>query len=105
MLAISTDMYIDKDVSRVDIIVQPERGPMQSTQFNLFPALDGKFLPGTFAIIEGSRPGEFVRVRIIARRDDFVRVVREAAVRVPRHRTALLSMPIQWLCDGHVREE
>jgi hypothetical protein len=105
MLAISTDMYIDKDVSRVDIIIQPERGPTQTTQFNLFPALDGKFLPGTFAIVEGSTPGEFVRVRIIARQENTVRVVREAALRVPRQRTALLSMPIQWLCNDHVRQE
>jgi hypothetical protein len=105
MLAISTDLYIDKDLSRVDVIVQPENGPLQSQQFNLAPALDGKYLPGTFAIVEGSTPGEFVRVRIIARKEDSARVVREAALRVPRRRQALLSMPIQWLCDGHVRQE
>ena len=105
MLAISTDLYIDKDVSRVDIIVQPEHGPTQQTQFNLAPGLDGQYLPGTFAIIEGSTPGEFLRVRIVARQGSFARVVREAALRVPRQRTALLSMPIQWLCDGHVRQE
>ncbi len=105
MLAISTDMYVDKDVSRVDIVVQPERGPLQSTQVNLFPELEGQFLPGTFSIIEGSEPGEFVRVRIIARQDSRVRVVRESALRVPRQRTALLSMPIQWLCDGQVRAD
>jgi hypothetical protein len=105
MLAISTDLFIDKDVSRVDVIIQPEHGPTQSAPFNLFPALDGQFLPGTFAIIEGSSPGEFVRVRIIARKENAVRVVREAALNVPRSRTALLSMPIQWLCNGHVQEE
>jgi hypothetical protein len=105
MLAISTDLYIDKDVSRVDIVVQPEHGPTQQTQFNLAPGLDGQYLPGTFAIIEGSTPGEFLRVRIVARQGSFARVVREAALRVPRQRTALLSMPIQWLCDGHVRQE
>jgi hypothetical protein len=105
MLAIATDMYVDKDMSRVDIVVQPERGPTQTTQVNLFPELEGQFLPGTFSIIEGSEPGEFVRIRVIARQDDRVRVVREAALKVPRRRTALLSMPIQWLCDGHVRQE
>lgn len=105
MLAISTDMYVDKDVSRVDIVVQPARGPLQSTQINLFPELEGQFLPGTFSIIEGSEPGELVRVRVIARQDSRVRVVREAALKVPRQRTALLSMPIQWLCDGQVRQE
>ncbi len=105
MLAISTDMYIDKDVSRVDIIVQPERGPTQSAQINLFPGLEGQFLPGTFSISEGSNPGEFVRIRVIARQNERVRVVREAALKIPRRRTALLSMPIQWLCDGQVRPE
>jgi hypothetical protein len=105
MLAISTDMYVDKDVSRVDILVQPEHGPAQSTQVNLFPALEGQYLPGTFAIIEGSEPGEFVRVRLIARQGDRTRVVRESALKVPRERTALLTMPIQWLCDGQVKQD
>ena len=105
MLAVSTDMYIDKDVSRVDIVVQPEHGPTQSAQISLFPGLEGQFLPGTFSIIEGSKPGEFVRIRVIARQAERARVVREAALKVPRHRTALLSMPIQWLCDGQVRQE
>jgi hypothetical protein len=105
MLAISTDLYVDKDVSRVDILVQPEHGPAQSTQVNLFPALEGQYLPGTFAIIEGNEPGEFVRVRLIARQGERTRVVREAALKVPRERTALLTMPIQWLCDGRVRQD
>jgi hypothetical protein len=105
MLAIATDMYVDKDLSRVDILVQPEVGQAQTTQVNLFPALEGRYLPGTFSIIEGSDPGEFVRVRLIARQADRVRVVREAALKIPRERTALLSMPLQWLCDGHVRQD
>jgi hypothetical protein len=105
MLAISTDLYIDKDVNRVDILVQPETGPAQSSEFNLAPSFGGQYLPGTFSIIEGSTPGEFVRVRVIARQDNTPRVVREAAVRIPRRRTAVLSVPIQWLCDGHVRQE
>lgn len=106
MLAISTDMYVDKDLDRVDIIVQPETGPAQSIPVNLFPATAGLYLPGTFSIVEGSQPGEFVRVRIVARKGSAqARVVREAALRIPRERTALLPMPIQWLCDGHVRGE
>jgi hypothetical protein len=105
MLAISTDMYVDKDVDRVDIVVQPENGPTQATPINLFPAQGGLFLPGTFAIVEGKTDGEFVRVRIIARQQSTVRVVREVAVRLPKSRTAVLPMPIQWLCDGQVSPE
>ncbi len=105
MLAVSTDMYINKDLGRVDIVVQPEHGPTQSTEVNLFPELGGKFLPGTFAVVEGDTPGEFVRIRVIARKGTSVRVVREAATRIPRERSALLSMPIQWLCDGQVKED
>ncbi|MEY4545004.1 MAG: hypothetical protein RL685_1199 [Pseudomonadota bacterium] len=106
MLAISTDMYVDKDLDRVDIIVQPEVGLAQTIPVNLFPAVQGLYLPGTFSILEGSQPGEFVRVRIVARKgNEPARVVREAALKIPRERTALLGMPIQWLCDGHVRQD
>jgi hypothetical protein len=105
VLAVSTDMSVDKDVNRVDIVVQPQNGATQAIQVNLFPELDGKFLPGTFTIAEGSTPGEFVRVRVIARQGTNVRVVREAALQIPRGRTAVLPMPIQWLCDGEVRQE
>ena len=106
MLAISTDMYVDKDLDRVEIIVQPENGLAQSSEVNLFPALQGRYLPGTFSIVEGSQPGEYIRVRLIARQGPSrPRVVREAALKIPRARTALLAMPLQWLCDGHVRQE
>lgn len=105
MLAISTDMSVNKDLDRVDIIVQPESGRAQTVPVNLYPSTGGLYLPGTFSIVEGSQPGEFVRVRIVARKgDDRARVVREAALRIPRERTALLPMPIQWLCDGHVKQ-
>jgi hypothetical protein len=105
MLAVSTDMFVDKDLDRVELIVQPETGLAQTTEVNLFPAVQGLYLPGTFSIIEGSQAGEFVRVRLVARQGSRPRVVREAAFKIPRERTALLNMPIQWLCDGRVRQD
>jgi hypothetical protein len=48
-----------------------------------------------------------VRVRLIAEltgEPPVVRVVREAVVKVPTDRTALLPMPLHWLCDGNFRD-
>ncbi|HEY0469059.1 MAG TPA: hypothetical protein VGC79_32925, partial [Polyangiaceae bacterium] len=72
------------------------------------PAPFGKPLPGTLAIVPSDAGGEAVHVRLTARRfngdtgEHESRVVREAIVKVPTDRVAMLHMPLRWLCDGEV---
>jgi hypothetical protein len=104
MVAVATDMSIKKDMDQVSVEVLDQKGNKQSFQYPIMPSDLGKPMPGTLAIVPPDAGGQTVRVRLIAERDasplPIVRVVREAVVKVPTDRTALLPMPLHWLCDG-----
>jgi len=112
MIAITSDLAVDKDmdevrveVKRADGTVLPDRQiPILPTQ----PAPFGKPLPGTIAIVPSDAGGQAVHVRVAARHSDestgtkVSRVVREAIVKIPTDRVALLRMPLHFLCDDKV---
>jgi len=115
MLAISSDMSVTKDMDEVRVEVRradgtrlPDREiPILPSQ----PAPFGKPLPGTLAIVPSDAGGQSVHVRLTARHLDTTtgvvesRVVREAIVKVPTDRIAMLRMPLRWLCDGRVERD
>lgn len=105
MLAVSTDMSIDTDLDRVDVIVERENGKVFNETVDLYPKSGGLFTPGTYAIVEGAEPGEEVRVSLVARRGKTSRVVRELSTKLPRERVAMVNMPIQWLCESEVTSD
>ena len=109
MIAVATDMSIPKNMDQVVVEVLDEQGNKQSFDYPVKPTDLGKPMPGTLAIVPPNAGGQTVRVRLIAELDmspapPTVRVVREAVVKVPTDRTALLPMPLHWLCDGHYKE-
>ena len=115
MLAISSDMSVTKDMDEVHVEVWradgtrlPDREiPILPSQ----PAPFGKPLPGTLAIVPSDAGGQSLFVRLAARHLNAAtgivesRVVREAIVKVPTDRVAMLRMPLRWLCDGQVEPD
>ena len=104
VLAISTDMNIDRDLDRVDVVVERDDGKVFNTPVDLYPRAGGLFTPGTYAVVEGNHEGESVRVSLVARRGSDSRVVRELYTTIPRRRVAMVPMPVQWLCEGDVAQ-
>ncbi len=102
VLAISTDMKIDDDLDSVDVLVEREDGESYSESVSLYPAAGGVFTPGTYVIAAGKKKGEAVRVSLVARKSRDMRVVRELVTALPKRRTAVVPMPLQWLCEGEV---
>src|SRR5690242_4324035 len=108
MLALSTDMSIVKDMDEVVVEVFPEDGPGLLFNYALKgKAEDGtlvegvglKPMPGTIAIVPPNSGGQVVRIRVTAKSTldgaDVPRIVREAIVKVPEDRIALLEMPLR----------
>ena len=66
---------------------------------------------GKLAIVADGAGGDRLRIRVSGRRSDpstnskLSRVVREAIVAMPKDHTALLRMPLHWLCDGKVEPD
>jgi hypothetical protein len=109
MIGVATDMSIPKKMDQVHVEVLAIGGVEQSFDFALMPTALGEPMPGTLAIVPPNAGGQTVRVRLIAEQNmspepPVVRVVREAVVKVPTDRTALLPMPLHWLCDGVYRD-
>jgi len=109
MIVVATDMSIPKNMDQVVVEVLDDSGHKQTFNYPVRPSSLGKPMPGTLAIVPPNSGGQTVRVRLIAEQDmspapPTVRVVREAVVKVPTDRTAMLPMPLHWLCDGHFME-
>jgi hypothetical protein len=58
-------------------------------------------IPATLTLLAGKDPSDPVTIRVAGgKRTGVWRTFREVITTVPADRTALLRMPIQWLCDG-----
>ena len=102
MVALSTDMSVPKDVTLLRVKIKVGTEVRYEYDFKVAP--DGEFhLPGTVAVVEGSKPAEVVQVEVVGIRNlkakPEARVFAKITTTVPRERIALLRVPIQWLCD------
>jgi len=102
MLAVQTDMHIPKDLSGVRIEVSQDGQQLHGATYMVGPS--GVKIPATLAIVAGQKRSP-VMVRVFGIENaglpnERVRVLRQATTMVPTDRTALMRMPIHWLCDG-----
>ena len=113
MIAVGTDMSIPDNLDQVEVLVSMPDGTQQRLDYPILPTSPdpiGKPMPGTLALVPPDAGGQTVRVRLIAQQnsssgDPVSRVVREAIVKVPTDRVALLPMRLHWLCDGIVKKD
>lgn len=103
MLALQTDMSIPKDVTHIRVKTKLNSQVRDEFDFQIAP--DGKFhIPGTIAIVEGTTPNPVVSVEVIGIREHGTgnfeaRTFSKSTTSIPRERTVLLEIPVQWLCD------
>ena len=102
MVALATDMSVPKDVSHIRIKIKV--GAEVRWEYDYLIAPDGEFhLPGTLAVVEGSTPNPAVSVEVIGIRSrgdtKEARTFRKSVTTIPKERTVLLRVPVQWLCD------
>jgi hypothetical protein len=100
MLALQADMPLPKEVDdiRVEVVVRDE------VRFaNDYTVGAGYLkLPATVAIVADD-PSAPVTIRVIGKKNDVVRTLKETITTIPKDRVATLRMPIQWLCDGSAK--
>lgn len=99
MLAISTDLVPGKDLDRVDVTVE-HRGREQ-LRVSL-PLGGSKGLPATIPITALEGDTDPITVHVLGYARGSVRMTRDAVTTVPDGRTALLYLPLQYLCDAVV---
>ncbi|MGC4093742.1 MAG: hypothetical protein QM756_38745 [Polyangiaceae bacterium] len=110
-VVVTSDLASPKDINQLRLQVVTPDGNQKLTSFAILPDSGGKPLPLTLGVLPASAAGQDVLVRLTALRDPgdgsqpLVRVVREANVTVPNDHVGLLSLPLRWLCDGHVAQD
>jgi formylglycine-generating enzyme required for sulfatase activity len=101
MVVVSTDLAPPKDFDEVRLVVAYKGESKLDTTYSLRGQAAIK-LPATIAVNAGSETATPVDVRVEARLRGKVVAVRDARTTVPTDRSALLSMPIEFLCVGQI---
>jgi hypothetical protein len=103
MLAISADVQMPKDVTEVGVQVRDSsRTVLFERWYSVHAAPSGAKLPATLALEPGTADGP-VQIRLVARQGLRTLALKEAETTLPRQRTALLRMPIEWLSFGMIQ--
>ncbi|WP_437593079.1 hypothetical protein [Sorangium sp. So ce1000] len=109
VLAVSTDLALPKDFSTLQVQVFEGGTPKFSASYERLGESDAAArLPATIGFYSSSGGGDSIRIKVSARIQDElgpVRILREAVTRIPKNRIALLTLPLNFLCDDSGRSE
>jgi hypothetical protein len=98
VVSIQTDMSLPKDIDTIGVQVSAG-GVLQFG--NDYPVGAGQVLiPATLGVLQGNDPAQSVKIRVTARKNNKLLVLRDVTTTVPSGRIATLRVPVQWLCQG-----
>jgi hypothetical protein len=98
MLSLQTDMSIPKDIDAVWIEISKYGNTVFRNRYDVGPS--GVKIPATLAVEADPGKSPPVTIRVISQQGTTTRTLREVVTTVPPDRTAMLRVPIEWLCDG-----
>jgi hypothetical protein len=102
MLAFNTDMSLPKDINAIAVKVTQNGKTLFYNSYQVGPK-PAQTLPATLGMTPPSDKGSPVKVQIVGlKQDTTARVLREVLTVIPTTRTALMRVPIQWICDKTV---
>jgi hypothetical protein len=100
VVAIQTDLSIPRNVDTIRLQVISQGVTEYDQSFPVYPGGPaGVKLPATLGVVAGDA-GAPVLIRAIAISNHQASILREATVQVPTNRTALMQLPLEWLCQG-----
>ncbi|WP_437299860.1 hypothetical protein [Sorangium sp. So ce426] len=103
MLAVSTDLEMPKDFGALQVQVFEGGTPKFSATYERLGKSDAAArMPATIGFYSSSGGGDSIRIKVSALLGDELgapRVLREAVTRIPKDRVALLTLPLNFLCD------
>ncbi|AKT36185.1 uncharacterized protein CMC5_002990 [Chondromyces crocatus] len=106
MVAFQTDMSVPKDIDQIRIVATLEGAVVFEGRYGRDENEQIR-LPATLGFLTPDDPSRPLKLRVIATRggDDQVQILRELVTTIPEDRTALLHLPIQFLCYGAAEVE
>lgn len=102
VVAIGTDMAMPQQIDNVYVQVQMRGLTVFDAMYAVGAGNEDSMIPATLTLVSGSRRDP-VTIRVSGQKRGKWRTYREATTTVPTDRSALLRMPVQWLCDGSAK--
>src|SRR5580700_5288768 len=105
MVAMQTDLSLPKDIDHIEINVTSYGKTLWDQDYPVGPG--GAEIPATLGVVgDPTNPSAPVEIQVIAKNEtkaggdnaNAYRVLRDVTTTVPDGRTALLRMPLGWLC-------
>ena len=105
VVIIQTDLSLPKDIDTIRLEVFNDGVPKFSNDYErLGDAVSQPFLlPGSLTLLGSESPADTIRIVASARKggkEGDLQIVREVLTTIPQQRTAMLDMPLQFLCNN-----
>jgi hypothetical protein len=102
VISIETDMALPQQVDTLRVSVLVRGAYLQDTPYAV-GGVDDYHVPATLTLQSGGNAALPVTVRVAGSKQGHLRTFRELVTTVPNDRSALLRMPLQWLCEDMVK--
>ncbi len=97
MVSITTDMQARKDIDQIGLIVTSGGKVIFDDVQSIAPQI---YFPTTTALVGSRDEARPVHIRVYAFHGSESRVLRQAITTVPKDRSVLLRLPVEWVNDG-----
>lgn len=102
VIAVSTDMAMPQQIDNVAVQVLMRGSIVFDQNYAVGSGAQNTMIPATLTLASGSTRDP-VTIRVSGQKRGRWRTYREATTTVPVDRSALLRMPVQWLCDDSAK--
>ena len=102
VVAIGTDMAMPQQIDTVEVLIQMNGRTEFNQMYSVGAGNQDSMIPATLTLVSGSRRDP-VTIRVSGQKRGKWRTFREATTTVPTDRSALIRMPVQWLCDDSAK--
>lgn len=103
VVAVSTDMALPEQIDTIELQVIVNGTTLLDYPMPTGTGSDAQPIPATLTLVAGPDPSLPATIRVIGMHGSVARTLRQVVTTVPTEGTALLRMPVQWLCDGQTR--
>jgi len=100
VVAVQTDMQIPKDVNAIGVKIMSGGTTRFAQWYDVGVSPDDLKIPATLGVVAGDNAAATVTIQVLGRSAQTLRTLRQVVTTVPTDHTALLRMPVEWLCDG-----
>jgi hypothetical protein len=100
VVAISTDMALPEQIDTIEVVVSVNGKTLLDNPMPTGEGFGAQPIPATLTLVAGPDPTVPATIRVIGLRNNVARTLRQVVTTIPSESTAMLRMPVQWLCDG-----